>query len=85
MIIKTNQAKRKGKQLKRGQNDMLLHSIVPFDMIFGSTDNQSTELKKVKGGYIELTNINGENHVSRIISTDPKMYLSKKYKLGEKL
>jgi hypothetical protein len=62
---------------------MLLHSIVPFDMIFGDTENQNTELKQVKGGYVELTKTNGKMQVSRVISTDPKMYLSKKYKLGE--
>ena len=83
MII--NQAKRKSNQPKRGQNDMLLHSIVPFEMIFSESNNNSTEIKKVKGGYVELTNVNGENQVSRVISTDPKMYLSKKYKIGNKV
>ena len=64
---------------------MLLHSIVPFEMIFGESNNNSTEIKKIKGGYVELTNVNGENQVSRVISTDPKMYLSKKYKIGNKI
>jgi chromosome segregation and condensation protein ScpB len=62
---------------------MLLHSIVPFEMIFGDTENQGTELKEVKGGYVVLTKANGKSQVSRVISTDPKMYLSNKYKIGE--
>lgn len=62
---------------------MLLHSIVPYDTIFGQSENKDTEIKEIKGGYVVFEKASGKNQIVRVISTDPKMYLSKKYKIGD--
>ena len=56
---------------------MILHSIVsPRDIFYNRTDNvRPAEYRRISGGLVELDN----GRVKRLISTDPKMYLDKRY------
>ena len=56
---------------------MILHSIVSLSDIFCNTDSSPTPAKyrAVNGGIVELEN----GRVKRLISTDPAMYLDKRY------
>ena len=58
---------------------MLLYTMVPYESIFQQTDaaqDPQTETRPIRGGFVELVRENGgEYTVSRIISTDPRMYL----------
>lgn len=58
---------------------MLLYTVVPYESIFqqtGDAPEMRTETRPIKGGFVELMRDGGgEYTVSRIISTDPRMYL----------
>ncbi len=56
---------------------MLIYSIMPANIVFPSNIPPKT-IKQVKGGYLEM---DGNNRIQRIISTDLKMYL--KYNVGD--
>lgn len=68
---------------------MLLHTIVPFEAIFGSpgqagalpsdTASPAGRECRVPGGLLEL---DGNGRVSRLISTDPRLYLDPRYAPG---
>jgi hypothetical protein len=62
---------------------MLIHSIVPYETIFGNSEDKDTELKEIKGGYVVLSKADEKKQIIRVISTDPRMYLNNKYKIGE--
>lgn len=53
---------------------MLLYTIMPLEAIFPPGEPQ-TEFRQIKGGYVELNRNDGELQVSRLISTDPSLYL----------
>ena len=56
---------------------MILHSIVSPSDIFCNTDNTlpRPEYRAVNGGILELEG----GRIKRLISTDPAMYLDKRY------
>ena len=56
---------------------MILHSIISPDDIFFNTDVQpaQTAYKRIDGGIVELDG----TRVRRLISTDPRLYLDKRY------
>lgn len=56
---------------------MILHSIVSLSDIFCNTDGSPApaQYRAVNGGIVELEN----GRVKRLISTDPAMYLDKRY------
>ena len=57
---------------------MILHSIVsPSDIFFNSTDVQPRRhiYRRINGGLLELDG----NTVTRLISTDPRLYLDRRY------
>ena len=56
---------------------MILHSIVSLSDIFCNTDVQAPapEYRQINGGLIEVEN----GKVRRLISTDPRLYLDKRY------
>lgn len=61
---------------------MLLYTIVPYEMIFKPEENPDMKTTAISGGYLELIKQNGAYYVSRVISTDPKVYLNPKYTPG---
>lgn len=55
---------------------MILHSIVsPSDIFFNNGMRQTLSCVRVDGGLLELEN----GRIKRLISTDPKLYLDKRY------
>ena len=58
---------------------MLLYTMVPYESIFQPTDaapDMRMETRPIRGGFVELLRDGGGGYtVSRIISTDPRMYL----------
>lgn len=59
----------------------MIHSIVSMDDIFCNKDSgyQNSVSRSVNGGILELTEYCGEKRISRLYSTDPYMYLDKRY------
>lgn len=60
---------------------MILHSIVPPEQIFAGTDLHY-EYKPLHGGYVQGVEQNGHFTISRLISTNPHMYLDPRYAPG---
>ena len=60
---------------------MPIHSIISLSDIFCNMDMSlpKTEYKQINGGLLEIEEFSGKKRVRRLISTDPKLYLSKKY------
>jgi hypothetical protein len=54
---------------------MLLYTIMPYEAIFPPEGDMQLETKPIKGGFVCLLNTPEGKTVSRLISTDPKMYL----------
>ena len=55
---------------------MLLYTIMPYEAVFPPQAGMQTETRKVKGGFVELLKSQEGYQVSRLISTDPRMYLN---------
>ena len=54
---------------------MLLYTVVPFEQIFPPQCELQTEIKPIKGGFVELAKSPDGYRVSRLISTDPRLFL----------
>ena len=55
---------------------MILYSIIsPSDIFYNADSFRQPELRRVKGGMVEIR----DGRVSRLLSTDPKMYLDPRY------
>lgn len=64
---------------------MPLHTIVSEFDVFGSPDDgYSAETRPLEGtvGFVEVLTVNGKAQVRRLISTDPRLYLDKRYQPG---
>ncbi|WP_312641573.1 YlzJ-like family protein [Hydrogenoanaerobacterium sp.] len=59
-----------------------LHTVVPIEQVFPS-EPAKTEMVSVGSTFIE--GMRGENgiQITRLISTDPKMYLDERYAPGQ--
>ena len=55
---------------------MLLYTIMPYDAIFPPDPQTAPELKPIKGGFVSIVNTPEGRTLSRLISTDPRMYLN---------
>ena len=64
---------------------MILHSIVPIDYILPAENTVEYSYKRVNNSYIQGTKSEGKFTVTRLISTDPKMYLDPHYNPGQTL
>lgn len=62
---------------------MMLHSIVPPEMIFPSCENPCMYYR-LRHGFAEYTKTNGQPVLRRIDSTDPADYLNPNYEPGSK-
>ena len=63
---------------------MLLYSIVDIADVMGeiphNSRNDNANIRKIKGGFIELDNsVKGISRVKRLYSTNPALYLDKRY------
>lgn len=57
----------------------MIHSIVSLDDIFYNENAVKTEFRKVDGGLLEVVSGDAQNRTFRLHSTDPYLYLSKRY------
>lgn len=57
---------------------MLIYTIMPMKEIFPDKSEKQKTFKAISGGLLE---VDKQNKITRIISTDPKNYL--RYELGE--
>lgn len=62
---------------------MVIHSIVSLSDIFynesESEGSYKAEIMQIQGGYLEICGQNGEKCIRRLISTNPALYLDKRY------
>ncbi len=63
---------------------MILYSIVPPEQVFPSPPPEYA-VRRVHNSYIQGIEQGGEFTVSRLISTDPAMYLDPRYRPGSVL
>lgn len=61
---------------------MILHSIVPPEAVMYAEEPIQYETRQLPNGYIQGVNSNGKFTVSRLISTDPSLYLDPRYAPG---
>ncbi|WP_303790606.1 YlzJ-like family protein [Anaerotruncus colihominis] len=61
---------------------MILHTIIPPEQIFPGDAPQGSECRRMHNNFIQGVNMNGIFTVSRLISTDPKLYLDPRYAPG---
>ena len=54
---------------------MLLYTIIPFDQIFPQECDMQIETRAINGGFVELLKTPEGFNVSRLISTDPRLFL----------
>lgn len=60
----------------------VLHTIVPLEQIFPGEPPQ-TELMALGNSFVEGVRQKDGVQITRLISTDPKMYLDKRYQIGQ--
>lgn len=64
---------------------MILHSIIPPEAVMYVEEPIEYETRQLPNGYIQGVNSNGKFTVSRLISTDPSLYLDPRYAPGSTL
>jgi len=64
----------------------MIYSIIPIDIILNNNNSNDDYCEKyIDGQLIQLNkDSNGQYSVSRIISTDPHVFLQEKYQPGKK-
>ena len=63
---------------------MIIHSIVPMDLICETPKPPESKCVKCDNGYVEVVNSASGWSVNRLISTDPAAYLNPIYTPGSK-
>ncbi len=59
---------------------MLLHTIQPLSLVFYRPEGQSYTYRQMHNGYLQgIQNRDGSFTLSRLISTDPGLYLDPRY------
>ncbi len=69
---------------------MILHTVCSYNEIFAGefqVEEEPLEFseQQVKNGIVVSGSRDGKNYVNRLISTDPKAYLDKKYAPGTEI
>lgn len=64
---------------------MILHSVLPPEAVFPECRKDAYEYKPFQNGYIQCRHSGDGYTVSRLISTDPRLYLDARFTPGEKL
>ena len=63
---------------------MFLHTTQPVEMVFPQKEF-STEFMWVEGSLLECYTVDKKKYVSRLISTNPKLFLKKEFMPGSEL
>lgn len=58
---------------------MLIHSIVSESDIFFTDSIAQPVFRNISGGLLEIDNQNGIRQIKRLYSTNPYLYLDKRY------
>lgn len=62
---------------------MVIHSIVSLsDIFYNSCESEygyTAETRPIQGGWLEISEQDGEKRIRRLISTNPALYLDKRY------
>ena len=58
---------------------MIIHSIVSQNDIFCTNSIVQPSYENIKGGFVEINDTNGIKQINRLYSTNPYMYLDKRY------
>ena len=62
---------------------MVIHSIVSLsDIFYNSGESEygyTAETRPIQGGWLEISEQDGEKRIRRLISTNPALYLDKRY------
>lgn len=62
---------------------MILYTIVPPQQVFYEPAKAEYEYRQVHNSYVQGVRIDGKFSISRLISTDPSMYLDPRYAPGQ--
>ncbi|MGN0597987.1 MAG: YlzJ-like family protein [Ruminiclostridium sp.] len=62
---------------------MPIYSIISDYDIFRTEEQPEKMVKQVEGGTVEYIKVNGQYRLNRLFSTNPQMYLDKRYQPTE--
>ncbi len=57
----------------------MIYSIISPEDIFFTENRVKTEYRKIDGGLLELNIVGGQRQICRLHSTDPYLYLNRRY------
>ena len=57
----------------------MIHTIISLDDVFASQQTENIVTERISCGYAEYRSVNGKRALSRVISTDPRVYLESRY------
>lgn len=64
---------------RAGRKIVILHSIIAMDDIFCKNSVNAPMYKEIDGGILEVDELEGCAHIRRLHSTNPHLYLDKRY------
>ena len=64
---------------------MVIHSVAPLSMLIPEAPVRPCEIRRFEGGFLEGQQDPDGFRISRLISTDPMLYLDPKYAPGQLL
>lgn len=64
---------------RAGREIVILHSIIAMDDIFCKNSVNAPMYKEINGGILELDNFGDGAQIKRLHSTNPYLYLDKRY------
>ena len=64
---------------------MILHSIIAMDDIFCKNSVNAPMYREIDGGFLEVEGDNDDYQVKRLYSTNPGLYLDKRYQPYNKI
>ncbi|MGN0650138.1 MAG: YlzJ-like family protein [Oscillospiraceae bacterium] len=57
----------------------MIHTIISLYDVFASPQPEQVVTERISCGYAEYRSVNGKRTLSRVISTDPRVYLNSNY------
>lgn len=57
----------------------MIHSIISMDDIFFTENTVRTEYRPIDGGLLELNTVGGKKQIRRLHSTNPYLYLDRRF------
>ena len=61
---------------------MIIHSVAPINALTEEPQMQKSVARPINGGYVEGIETPGGFQLTRLISTDPALYLKKDFNPG---